>query len=133
MAGVHMILLLLMQLWASYPNPTALLSGNWQSCKQDNGYGERVYDRYEIVNGKQKWAWSLHMGPYDEFGLYAAKDSPSGDHDHTQLENRLGPNYNVTQQYGRGRRTWALPSLGIWLNIVLAGGSREECESFFIL
>src|SRR4051794_15559045 len=46
---------------------TALLEGNWQSCREADGrYAERVYDG--------KWVglapFELHMGPYHEFALY---------------------------------------------------------------
>ncbi|MGH9141563.1 MAG: hypothetical protein ACRD2I_10545, partial [Vicinamibacterales bacterium] len=56
---------------------TALLEGNWQSCRDDDGsYAERVYDG--------RWAglapFELHMGPYHDFALYRGIQDAHRDH-----------------------------------------------------
>lgn len=128
-------LLLVLQLWTRQPTEGALLSGNWQSCQTDGVYGEKIYDHHESVGGKVVWLWSLHMGPQHEFALYVPASDPLDveNHSHSGGANLLGPNFMVESEFNRGQRTWSFPKLGIWINIVRAGGSRDECESFFVL
>lgn len=128
-------LILFAQLWMTFPSQEpVILNGSWQSCRDENGdWGERIYDRHE----HGKWVWSLHMGPFNDFALYKPADEPedgdNGYHYHSGPTNLLGPNYQVTNAYARGKRTWTVPSLHLWVNIVQAGGSREDCQSFVVL
>ena len=67
---------------------TALLEGNWQSCRESDGtYAERVYDG--------RWAglppFELHMGPYHEFALYRGVQDEH--RDHQSSENLLKPHF----------------------------------------
>jgi hypothetical protein len=102
----------------------ALLEGNWQSCREADGqYGERVYDA--------KWPgmgpFELHMGPYHEFALFRGIQD---DHrEHSSAENLLKP-YNLEISANRSKHTWDVD--GLHLEVALAGGSREECESWFV-
>jgi hypothetical protein len=102
----------------------ALLEGNWQSCRDDEGqYGERVYDG--------KWAglapFELHMGPYHEFALFRGIQD---DHrDHGSADNLLKP-YSLEIRANTAKQTWDVD--GLHLEVVLAGGSREDCESWFV-
>jgi hypothetical protein len=102
----------------------AMLEGNWQSCRESDGqYGERVYDG--------KWAgiapFELHMGPYHEFALFPGVQD---DHrQHTSSENLLKP-FTVELSGQNARQSWNVD--GLHLEVVLAGGSREECESWFV-
>jgi hypothetical protein len=102
----------------------ALLEGNWQSCRESDGqYGERVYDG--------KWAglppFELHMGPYHEFALYRGIQD---DHrDHNSADNLLKP-FNVELRANAARQSWEVE--GFRLEVALAGGSREECESWYV-
>lgn len=138
--------ILVAQLWTpdTVRRPGEILKGNWQSCKQEHvlftpefqvvsGYAERIFD-YD-VNGV--WKWSFHMGPYHEFALYKASKDPTqinyDNHDHTQVTNLLGPGYTVTPDYSRGRREWSILDLRLHVSVVMAGGSRDDCESFFVL
>ena len=103
---------------------TALLEGNWQSCREDDGtYAERVYDG--------RWAglppFELHMGPYHEFALYHGIQDAH--RDHASAENLLKP-YNVELVANNAKHVWDVN--GLHLEVVLAGGSREECESWFV-
>lgn len=120
---------ILLQLWTTTPSkPPVILEGNWQSCQEGDSYGERVYE-YR-VNGTLRW--ELHMGPHDEFALFdhMVNDEPNA---HASADNLLGPAYHMSDlRTVRGDRTWRLPRLKIWINIVRAGGSREDCESFYI-
>jgi hypothetical protein len=102
----------------------AQLEGNWQSCREDNGqYGERVYDG--------KWPgvgpFELHMGPYHEFALFRGIQDEH--RDHSSAENLLKP-FNVEISGNAARQTWDVD--GLHLEIALAGGSREQCESWFV-
>ena len=103
---------------------TALLEGNWQSCREDGGgYSERVYDG--------KWAglppFELHMGPYHEFALFAGIQD---DHrDHTAADNLLRP-FNIELVGNNAHQSWDVA--GLHLDVTLAGGSREQCESWYV-
>jgi hypothetical protein len=103
---------------------TALLEGNWQSCREDDGtYAERVYDG--------RWSglppFELHMGPYHEFALYRGIRD---DHrDHKSPENLLKP-YIVEIQANAARQSWDVD--GLHLEVTLSGGSREDCESWYV-
>jgi hypothetical protein len=102
----------------------AMLEGNWQSCREGDGqYGERVYDG--------KWPglapFELHMGPFHEFALFRGIQD---DHrEHNSPNNLLKP-FNVEIQANSARQSWDVE--GVHLEVVLAGGSREECESWFV-
>jgi hypothetical protein len=102
----------------------AMLEGNWQSCRETDGqYGERVYEG--------KWPgmgpFELHMGPYHEFALYRGIQS---DHrDHASPENLLKP-HSVEIRANAARQSWDVD--GLHLEVALSGGSREDCESWYI-
>ena len=102
----------------------ALLEGNWQSCREGDGqYGERVYDG--------KWTglepFELHMGPYHEFALFRGIQD---DHRaHASSDNLLRP-FNVEIRANAARQTW--DAGGLRLEVTLAGGSREDCESWYV-
>jgi hypothetical protein len=103
---------------------TALLEGNWQSCRENDGtYAERVYDG--------RWAgfaaFELHMGPYHEFALYRGIQD---DHrEHRSAENLLNP-YIVEVRGNAARQSWDVE--GLHLEATLSGGSREDCESWYV-
>lgn len=102
----------------------ALLEGNWQSCRESDGeYAERVYDG--------KWAglqpFELHMGPYHEFALYHGVQNEHRDHSST--DNLLKP-YKVEIRANAARQTWDVD--GLRLEVALSGGSREDCESWYV-
>jgi len=120
-----MLWLLLAQLAVWEPvKPPTLHQGSWQSCD----HAERVLEHR--VNGRP--VWELHLGPDDEFGLYQ-QPLNGEDHRHDGPDNLLGPSYRVTADgTWRGKRNWTVPSLHLWVSIVAAGGSREQCESFYV-
>jgi hypothetical protein len=126
-------LLMMGQIWTSIPDPKAILQGHWQSCQDENGYAERIYSH---CVGK-RCDWELHMGPQYEFALFKIPNEEICIDDtcvdnHDVKENLLGPEYKVKVEYARGRRQWKIPSLRLWVSIVLAGGSRSECEGFLV-
>ena len=101
-----------------------LLEGNWQSCREADGtYAERVYDG--------RWVglapFELHMGPNHEFALYRGIQDEHRAHDSS--ENLLKP-YTVAIRANAARQSWDVD--GLRLEVTLAGGSREDCESWYI-
>lgn len=101
----------------------SMLEGNWQSCRDAAGYGERVYDG--------RWPglppFELHLGPYHEFALFLGIQD--GHRDHNSADNLLRPHV-VEIQSNRATRTWDVARLH--LEVALSGGSREECESWYV-
>lgn len=103
-----------------------ILEGHWQSCREADGrYAERVYDH--VVNGVAQF--EVHMGPRREFAIF--KGVQDEHRDHASPDNLLKP-YAVTMEAGRAKRRWDIPSLNLTFNVTLAGGSRTDCESWFI-
>jgi hypothetical protein len=103
---------------------TAMLEGNWQSCRESDGqYGERVYDG--------KWPrmapFELHMGPYHEFALYRGIQDEH--RDHRSPENLLKPSV-LEVVANKAKQSWDVA--GLHVEVSLAGGSREDCESWFV-
>ena len=114
--------------FTSYPrNSHNILEGNWQSCRESDGqYSERIYDH--LVNGVAKF--EVHMGPRREFAIF---DGVQDEHrDHGSPENLLKP-YRFELDGGLVRHEWKIPSLNLVFTATLAGGSRGECESWYIL
>jgi hypothetical protein len=120
-----MWLLLVLQLWTSTLSgkPDIFLEGNWQSCREEQGYGERIYERRH--NGK--FLWELHMGPMHDFALYHVPQPD--EHDHTDDLNWLKEPTRTTNT----RRVWDVPTLHLRVTAIEAGGSRVECESYFVV
>jgi len=102
----------------------AMLEGNWQSCREADGqYSERVYDGRWPGLGP----FELHMGPYHEFAFFRGIQDEH--RDHGSSENLLKP-YNIEIRSNSAKHAWDVD--GLHLEVVLAGGSREECESWFL-
>ena len=108
-------------------DPRNILEGNWQSCREPDGqYGERVYDHVTGPGG----TFELHMGPRREFALFKGVQDAHRDHD--SPDNLLKP-YRVLLDSGRAKQRWDIPSMNLALTATLAGGSRTDCESWFIV
>jgi hypothetical protein len=108
-------------------DPRNVLEGNWQSCREADGqYGERVYDHVTGPGG----VFELHLGPRREFALFKGVQDAHRDHD--SPENLLKP-YRVVLESGRAKHRWDIPSMNLTLTATLAGGSRTDCESWFIV
>lgn len=110
--------------FSDHSRSRALLEGNWQSCREADGqYSERVYDG--------RWPgiapFELHLGPYHEFALFEGIQEAHREHGST--DNLLKP-YIVELTANRAKQAWDVG--GLHLEVTLAGGSREECESWFV-
>ncbi len=103
----------------------SILEGNWQSCLEGGVYSERVYD-YKGPDGND---FELHLGPYHEFALF--KNIQDEHRDHNSAENLLVP-YEVTVVNGFGKHRWDIAKANLKFEAVMAGGSRQECESWFV-
>jgi hypothetical protein len=102
----------------------SMVEGNWQSCREADGqYSERIYDGKLPGIG----AFELHMGPYHEFALF--RGAQDEHRDHGSPGNLLRP-YTVEVVGNLARQKWE--TSGLRLEVTLAGGSREECESWFV-
>ena len=102
----------------------SILEGNWQSCREDDGqYSERIYDGKLPGVGP----FELHMGPYHEFALF--RGVREAHRDHGSSDNLLRP-YVVPVSGAFGSQKWE--AAGLRLEVALAGGSRDDCESWFV-
>lgn len=112
------------QAWTSARvDASTILEGNWQSCREDDGYAERIVD----LRPPGLAAVEFHMGPNHGFALFRGIQD---DHrDHESPANLLQPSI-VKQDGFAARQTWT--ALGYRIRVELAGGSREECESWFV-
>jgi hypothetical protein len=107
-------------------NPRKVLEGHWQSCRESDGrYTERVYDH--VVNGEGKF--EVHMGPRREFAIFMGVQDEH--RDHQSPDNLLKPHI-VVMEAGRAKKRWEIPSLSLAFTVALGGGSRTDCESWFI-
>ena len=104
-----------------------ILEGNWQSCRERDGqYTERVYDH--AVSGISKF--EVHMGPRREFAIFKGVQDAHRDHD--SPDNLLKP-FRVPMDANRAKQRWEIPALNLAFTVTLAGGSRTDCESWFIV
>src|SRR5215208_7809652 len=105
-----------------------VLEGNWQSCQEPSSgrYGERVYDH--VVNGVGQY--EVHLGPRREFAIFAGIQD--GHREHDAADNLLKP-FRVLLNGTRAAQHWEVPSLNLAFTVTLGGGSRTDCESWFIV
>jgi hypothetical protein len=116
------------QIFRPFSNDTRnVLEGNWQSCRERDGtYAERVYDH--VVNGVG--LYEVHMGPRREFAIFKGVQDEHRDHD--SVENLLRP-FRVAFENGRAKQRWEVPALNLAFTATMAGGSRTDCESWYLL
>jgi hypothetical protein len=108
-------------------NSRNILDGNWQSCREaDGSYSERVYDHR--VNGVPKF--EVHLGPKREFAIFDGVQDEHREHD--SPANLLRP-YRLEGEGNLAKHEWKIPSLNLVFTATLAGGSRSDCESWYIL
>jgi hypothetical protein len=101
-----------------------ILEGHWESCREADGqYSERVYDNNLPGIGP----FEVHLGPYHEFALFRGVQDEHRAHD--LRDNLLNP-FNVEVRANRAGHTWQ--AAGLRLLVELAGGSRVDCESWYL-
>ena len=107
-------------------DPRKILEASWSSCREADGqYGERVYDHVVNRGGK----FEVHLGPRREFAIF--KGVQDTHRDHESPDNLLKP-FRVQMDSGRAKQHWEIPSLNLSFTVTLAGGSRTDCDSWFI-
>jgi hypothetical protein len=116
------------QFHSTSSSPEHILEGNWQSCREDGTgrYSERVYDH--VVNGVGQF--EVHLGPRREFAIFAGVQDAH--REHSSRTNLLAP-FRVPLAGTRASKRWEVPSLNLAFTVTLGGGSRTDCESWFIL
>jgi hypothetical protein len=123
-----MALLFLLWQWTSYRDirePRVVFDGVWVSCPEEDSYTERAF---EYTVGKQV-VWSLHLGPRDEFALFAGPVPPVHV-EHTDTSNRLAPAYHYDDLKSRTGRRWT--ALGAAVNVIQIPTSDAECYGYAI-
>lgn len=111
--------------------PGVVIEGNFRSCRDADGeYSERAQ---EYTTGGR--TWNIHLGPRDEFAIFRGPLLDGDAHrDHADPRNLLGPAYRIADvSTWRGKRNWTIPSLALAVSITQAGGSRDDCDSFWVL
>ena len=109
-------------------NSRNILEGNWQSCQDlsTGRYAERVYDH--VVNGVGQF--EVHLGPRREFAIFKGVQDAHREHD--SPDNLLKP-FRVLMEGTRAKQRWEIGSLKLVFSVTLGGGSRTDCESWYIL
>jgi hypothetical protein len=112
------------------PSPStvsAILEGSWESCRESDGrFAERVYDH--VVNGVGQF--EVHLGPAREFAIFPSVQPAH--RSHNSPENLL-KDYNVRMEHNRAKRRWELPSLNLVFSVTMGGGSRTDCENWYVV
>jgi hypothetical protein len=104
-----------------------ILEGSWESCREADGrYAERVYDH--VVNGVGQF--EVHLGPAREFAIFPSVQSEHRAH---SSAGNLLKDYNVPMRNNRAKQRWELPTLGLAFTVTMGGGSRTDCENWYIL
>ena len=70
------------------------------------------------------------MGPGREFAIFAGVQDEHREHD--SASNLLTP-YRLNGDGNLAQHEWKIPSLDLVFTATLAGGSRSDCESWYIL
>ena len=108
-------------------NPHNILEGNGHRGREADGrYSERVYDH--VVNGVPKF--EVHMGPRREFAIFDGVQDEHRAHD--SQANLLRP-YRLEVEGNLASHEWKIPSLNLVFTVSLSGGSRGDCESWYVL
>jgi hypothetical protein len=111
--------------------PPVLHQFSWQSCRQDDGsYAELALQHTAIKGAATIIEWELHLGPRNEFALYDRVVNHPDDvaEPHDSPDNLLMPQFRIEDQPS----IWRVPSLHLRITGTRAGGSRDECDSFYL-
>jgi hypothetical protein len=131
MAGVVMLAAALISAEAQFTpyrgDPKTILEGTWESCRAADGqFAERVYDH--VVDGVPQF--EVHLGPHREFAIF--KGVQDEHRAHASEANLLKP-FDVAMVNNRARQRWEIPSLNLVFTVTMGGGSRTDCENWYIL
>lgn len=106
--------------------PNLLLKGAWASCPMSDrdDYTEIAFQHTE----RGRVIWELHMGPRDEFALFAGE--PLEHIAHNDPRNQLTAYHYNDVETLKGGRNWS--TLGMHFNVVRVPDASEDCYSFFV-
>jgi hypothetical protein len=106
---------------------TTILEGSWQSCREADGrFAERIYDH--VVNGVGQF--EVHLGPAREFAIFAGVGDQHRRHDSSA---NLLRSYIVPMLHNRAKQRWEIPSLNLIFTVTMGGGSRTDCENWYVM
>jgi hypothetical protein len=103
------------------------LSRNEDGLSDEISVGAQRSDRKARASLPAMSPFELHMGPHHEFAFF--RGIQDGHRDHNSPENLLRP-FNIEPRGQSARHSWDVA--GLRLQVVMAGGSREECESWYV-
>ena len=112
-------------------NPRVVLAGYFTSCgdAETGGYGERIA---VLRDKKTKQSVEFHMGPRDEFGLFANERDEHYEHDDKEL-NLLWPAFHASDvNTFHDKRNWWVESLNLKVNVARIPGTDLECYYFVV-
>jgi hypothetical protein len=106
---------------------STILEGSWESCREADGrFAERVYDH--VVNGVGQF--EVHLGPAREFAIFQGVHDEHRRHDSPA---NLLKSYNVPMLHNRAKQRWEVASLNLVFTVTMGGGSRTDCENWYVL
>jgi hypothetical protein len=106
---------------------STILEGSWESCREADGrFAERVYDH--VVNGVGQF--EVHLGPAREFAIFPGVRDEHRRHDSSA---NLLKSYIVPMLHNRAKQRWEIPSLNLVFTVTMGGGSRTDCENWYVL
>lgn len=105
------------------------MSGYWGSCPREigDGFEERALD-FKGPKG-QPW-FEIHLGPRDEFALFAGNTPNHLEHD-TDL-NLLHSYHFADVPPVHGAREWTPKDIGVRLIVSAIPAGEPQCYSFYI-
>jgi hypothetical protein len=103
--------------------PSALLEGHWESCREDDGrYAERVYENSVPGLGR----FELDLGPYHEFALF--RGSQDDHRDHSSPDNLLRP-YIVEVVANRAVHQWEVGGIRLMVGSAAVAARSAKAGS----
>lgn len=130
---VAVALTLLLAQWqpnggADAPAGPIFLQGSWQTCD-----GERIW--HLGTRRGERFEFHANGSDFAIFRGWHPDADPTGPFPHLDHDGPLNllHGHDATDPRSVAGRNWTVPELGLHLNVVIAGGSRSECESYWLL
>jgi hypothetical protein len=113
-------------LHAFHHDPRKILEGNWYSCRESDGSTASASTTTSSTAAASSKCTSARA---------ASSRSSRACRTRTAITNRPTTLQAVPRRdgHGRAKQRWEIPSLNLAFTVTLAGGSRTDCESWFIV